>query len=713
MASKNINVLLSLVDRFTAPMQKIASSTKETQRHIKSASNSIKGFGAGVNNRFLGLASSVGSLAAKFLTLGGILSVGGLVAYGKECMALAGAQGQAETKLAAILQNVTSIQERGPGAVANAKAALLDYAAALQKVGVVGDDVTIAGMQQLATFQLNDDEIKTLSGGMLDLLVQQKGLNATQEDAVGIANMIGKAMSGNAGALSRVGITMSDEEKNLIKYGDAEQRAAVVAQVLKNNVGGVNEAMAQTGGGKNKQAMNAYRDMMEQIGKRVSPFKAKFIGMFGSIIPAITSVVLPIIDRLGEKFEQLYPTMDAIGQRLPGAITKIGEAFDSIYNSAAPVFSFIIEHSEAIITIISMVIAGFVAFNVAIKIAAAFKILLAVMWAVSHAALIFNLIMAANPIGMICIAIAVLVGLLVLVYRNWDRIKAVALMVFDAIGAALVSIVEFVGSIFNAIIDTISQAINYVISILTAIGNAIVETLTAAWNAVIDAFNAAYDFIVSVATAIFDGMVVVATAAWSVLTTGASIMAAAVGDYINFIGAYIDDLKVVFNGIIDFVEGVFTGNWEQAWNGVLEIFTGVFDSLVDAAAGPLNIILGMVNRVIDAINSIEFKVPSWVPGIGGFEFAPRMEHIGGFATGTSYFMGGLARVNEFGGELMNLPNGTQILPHDKTIEKLSKDKRAPIIIHVNVAGNVIGNDEFINHCGEVITQKVQMAIHNA
>ena len=54
------------------------------------------------------------------------------------------------------------------------------------KIGVVGDEVTLAGMQQLATFQLNGEQIKMLSGGMLDLLVQQKGMNATQQDAVGI-----------------------------------------------------------------------------------------------------------------------------------------------------------------------------------------------------------------------------------------------------------------------------------------------------------------------------------------------------------------------------------------------------------------------------------------------------------------------------------------------------------------------------------------------
>ena len=86
MASKNINVLLSLVDRFTSPIQKVAASTKQAERQMKSAHNLVSNFGAGANKRFLSLAGGVASFAAKIATLGGLLSVGGLVAYGNACI---------------------------------------------------------------------------------------------------------------------------------------------------------------------------------------------------------------------------------------------------------------------------------------------------------------------------------------------------------------------------------------------------------------------------------------------------------------------------------------------------------------------------------------------------------------------------------------------------------------------------------------------------
>ncbi|MBO5604779.1 MAG: hypothetical protein J5915_05285, partial [Acidaminococcaceae bacterium] len=271
MASKNINVLLSLADFFTQPMRKAANAAEDTGKKMKAANNVIKIFGKNVRSHVYSAVGIFGQLAAKAAGLVGILSINGLVAYSNQCMKLAEDQLKAETQLEAVLSNVKSIQEGGAGAVKNAKTQLMDYASQLQGLGVVGDEVTLSGMQQLATFQLNAEQIKTLSSGMLDLLVQQKGLNGTQQDAVGIANMIGKAMSGQATALSRVGITMSEEEKQAIKFGDANQRAAVIARVLKNNVGGVNEAMAKTDMGRSQQVMNSYGDMMEEIGKKILP----------------------------------------------------------------------------------------------------------------------------------------------------------------------------------------------------------------------------------------------------------------------------------------------------------------------------------------------------------------------------------------------------------------------------------------------------------
>lgn len=69
------------------------------------------------------------------------------------------------------------------------------------------------------------------------------------------------------------------------------------------------------------------------------------------------------------------------------------------------------------------------------------------------------------------------------------------------------------------------------------------------------------------------------------------------------------------SGILEFIAGVFTGNWSKAWDGIKNIFGGVWDSLVALAKAPLNIVIGLINGAIENINKI--KIPDWVPVVGG------------------------------------------------------------------------------------------------
>lgn len=96
------------------------------------------------------------------------------------------------------------------------------------------------------------------------------------------------------------------------------------------------------------------------------------------------------------------------------------------------------------------------------------------------------------------------------------------------------------------------------------------------------------------------------------------------GGIIDVANSVIDALK----GVIDFVVGVFTGNWNRAWEGIKKTFKGIWDAMVNIVKTPVNLIIDIinglisgvvsgVNTVIKAINSISFTIPNWVPGIGG------------------------------------------------------------------------------------------------
>lgn len=162
--------------------------------------------------------------------------------------------------------------------------------AAQTKLGVVGGTVQRSGLQQLATFASQRQTLATLLPAMNNLLVQQNGLNASTQDAVGVANLMGKALMGNVGALTRVGITLTDHQKELIKTGDEYTRATTLAEAITQNVGDMNAEIAKTDAGKVKQQQNAFAGLEAQIGKVIGPYQ-ELINTFGQIGFAVTGVM--------------------------------------------------------------------------------------------------------------------------------------------------------------------------------------------------------------------------------------------------------------------------------------------------------------------------------------------------------------------------------------------------------------------------------------
>jgi hypothetical protein len=166
------------------------------------------------------------------------------------------------------------------GANKAAAQSTMELASALQQQGVVGDEVALAFSQQMATYSSMPSTVNALMPAFENLLVQQKGLNGTQEDAVGLANRFGKAMMGQTGALKRAGISFTDAQAEVLKYGTEEEKAAMMAEVITENVGHMNAEFAKTDAGKIQQAKNALGDMGEQIGAVLLPAVADLVSWF-------------------------------------------------------------------------------------------------------------------------------------------------------------------------------------------------------------------------------------------------------------------------------------------------------------------------------------------------------------------------------------------------------------------------------------------------
>ena len=146
---------------------------------------------------------------------------------------------------------------------------------AQSKLGVIGGTIQKTGAQQIATFLKEKGTLEQLIPAMNDLLAQQKGLNATQEDARSVANLMGKAMTGQTSALRRVGITFSEAQENIMKYGTEQQRAAMLAQIITDNVGHMNAQLGKTDAGQLKQTEMQFAAIKVQIGELVSKWLPK------------------------------------------------------------------------------------------------------------------------------------------------------------------------------------------------------------------------------------------------------------------------------------------------------------------------------------------------------------------------------------------------------------------------------------------------------
>lgn len=204
---------------------------------------------------------------------------------------------EAQTKLTTVMRQRMHATEADTDAVNKA-------ISAQTKLGVVGGTVQRSGLQQLATFASQRSTLLTLLPAMNNLVVQQRGLGATGEDAVGIANLMGKALMGNATAMRRVGITLSDSQAEMIKYGNESERAKAIAEAITDNVGNMNAEMAKTDAGKAKQLANTFGGLQVKVGRFFSEYQS-YIGAIGQIGMAVTAI-------------------GTVGSALSGLVTRIG-----------------------------------------------------------------------------------------------------------------------------------------------------------------------------------------------------------------------------------------------------------------------------------------------------------------------------------------------------------------------------------------------------
>lgn len=386
----------------------ISASIDKFKSSVNEANQTVKGFGKDANNTMDKLNKTIANVGKTIIAA---FSVREIVNFSKECFAAYSNQLQQETKL-------TEIMRSRIGATDAEIESVRALASEQQKLGVVGDEVALAGAQQIATFATTSDTINTLLPAMENLAVQQHGVNVSSGDMVSIANLMGKALQGQVGALSRVGISFTDAQEKILKYGTEEEKAATLAQVITDNVGNMNEVLAQTPEGKVQQLKNTLGDLQETLGAALAP------------------VITEIASAVSRFFAEHEPQIQNFSQNV---LPQVQEATEKVFNSIQKALDFVKEHKtlmETIAIIIGSIAAAILIYNAYQTIATAITTAKAAADAAGAASLTaYAAAQAAAilPIVGVVAAISAVIAIIVLCIKHWDEIKAVVIKVANSI----------------------------------------------------------------------------------------------------------------------------------------------------------------------------------------------------------------------------------------------------------------------------------------
>lgn len=409
------------VDKTSAQYRQLEREIVKCESQLKQAEAELKAFGSIGKQQVLAVGQAFQSAGAKIKSAGrtitttvSVYGMAGIYA-GSKLIEMSEKQAQAEQKLAEIYKTRMGVGQQ-------AVKSTLQLASAQQKAGVVGDEIQIAAAQQLATYAKYPSTVNTMLPALNNLLVQQKGLNGTQEDAVGLANLFGKAMMGQTGALKRAGISFTDAQAEVLKYGTEEEKAAMIAEVVTQNVGNMNEEFAKTDAGKIQQAKNQLGDMGEEIGAVLLPAVADLVRWFQQNL-------MPVIQRVIDYFKQ-HPTIAKFALALAGITAVVGPLL--------MIFGGLVSAIGAIIPIATAVGGAIAAISA--------------------------------PVLAVVAAIAAAIAIGVALYKNWDTIKAKAVAFKTAVMAQFNAFKTSVTTTFNniktAITNPIQTAVNTVKNII-------------------------------------------------------------------------------------------------------------------------------------------------------------------------------------------------------------------------------------------------------
>ena len=298
MATNSVKYQIDIIGNALKEIEKLTGKTEDLGNAAERVTSKFAGIGRGfvVFNQAMEI---VGKFNAKM----------------KEFADANRAQVEAETKLGQVMRNTM-------GASLDEFESIKELASEQQKLGVIGDEVQLAGAQELGTYLSKTASLKKLMPVMNDMVAQQYGMAASQEQATQIASMLGKVMEGQVGALSRYGYKFDEAQEKILKYGTEEERVATLAEVIEQSVGGMNEALANTPEGRVHQVSMAMGDIKEKIGGLWMQLQVK-------LVPAAMAM-LRLVDKLIAFAKKGWPVWVGVAVASTIAVAKVKKELEKV-----------------------------------------------------------------------------------------------------------------------------------------------------------------------------------------------------------------------------------------------------------------------------------------------------------------------------------------------------------------------------------------------
>ena len=180
--------------------------------------------------------------------------------------------------------------------------------------------------------------------------------------------------------------------------------------------------------------------------------------------------------------------------------------------------------------------------------------------------------------GPVTIAIAAVIAAGVLLWQNWDTVKNAALALKDWVVEKTIALKDGAVSAFETLRTNVGNAMN-----------TITTSIKTKWDIIKNKFSEFSQWLQNVFKT-----------DWS---KSFGTLGSVLNTFLGTVQRIWGNIKRVFNGIVEFITGVFSGNWKQAWNGIKEIFGGVFGSLIALAKAPLNAVIDLINGLMNKLNS--------------------------------------------------------------------------------------------------------------